>query len=132
MKMCAICEQPILPEQLPSIQLKNGDDAHLLCWRKTQDTTPTGASESARQLAWQELCVENGWSCRICGALPELGQNSKTTCAKTARSLSGTTTRPSPDELSLNPRAEGLTSALEGCRLLKTGESTQNPRLQGQ
>ena len=74
MKMCAICEQPILPEQFPSIPLKNGDEAHLLCWRKTQDTTPTGVSESARQLAWRELCVENGWSCRICGALPELGQ----------------------------------------------------------
>lgn len=72
-KLCPFCEQQLLPEQRPFIQLENAEEAHLLCWRKRQDYTPPTAPESAKQLAWEKFCTENGWSCRICGALPEVG-----------------------------------------------------------
>jgi hypothetical protein len=26
-----------------------------------------------RELAWQNLCIENDWACRICGAFPDIG-----------------------------------------------------------
>lgn len=73
-KLCAFCEQPLLPEQRPFIQVENGEEAHLVCWSKHQDSAPPTASEAERQLAWEKLCDENDWHCRICGALPELGQ----------------------------------------------------------
>jgi len=74
MKTCAICEQPIFSEEHPTIQLENGEEAHLLCWGKSQDTAGAKPPDAAKQLAWQQLCEENGWRCRICGAVPELGQ----------------------------------------------------------
>ena len=74
MKTCAICEQP-LSEEDSTIRLENGEEAHLLCQSKSQDAAPAAnASDPAKQLAWQQLCEENGWRCRICGGLPEIGQ----------------------------------------------------------
>jgi len=74
MKKCAICEQPILPEHLPCAQLENGEEAHLVCWKKNQSAPQTEPLTHEKQVAWEKLCEEKGWSCRICGALPDLGQ----------------------------------------------------------
>ena len=30
--------------------------------------------EHSKGVAWEKLCVESGWACRICGAIPELGE----------------------------------------------------------
>ena len=74
MKTCVICEQPIFSEEQPTIQLDKGEEAHLLCWSKSQDASTAKPPHAAKQLAWQQLCEENGWRCRICGAIPELGR----------------------------------------------------------
>lgn len=28
----------------------------------------------SRESAWQNLCQESGWQCKVCGALPEIGR----------------------------------------------------------
>lgn len=33
----------------------------------------TAGPERRKDTAWESLAFENGWSCRICGANPELG-----------------------------------------------------------
>jgi hypothetical protein len=30
--------------------------------------------ERRKDAAWESLCQENGWCCRVCGATPELGK----------------------------------------------------------
>ena len=76
--ICAVCKQPILAEQRPSVFMKDGAEVHIECWSAAElspfSTDPQAASEEAKHLAWEKLCAENGWSCRICGAFPELGQ----------------------------------------------------------
>ena len=34
----------------------------------------TEEEERRKAAAWEGLCRENGWCCRLCGALPELGK----------------------------------------------------------
>jgi len=29
--------------------------------------------ERRRDIAWEAHCLENGWSCRFCGAIPDVG-----------------------------------------------------------
>ena len=41
LKVCAICKLPITSEQLPAIQLKNGDEVHVECY--------AGREEAARR-----------------------------------------------------------------------------------
>jgi len=36
-KLCAVCKQPITDEQRPSVQLKNGDELHIECYRKHEE-----------------------------------------------------------------------------------------------
>jgi hypothetical protein len=38
--------------------------------------TGMSAAGSGRRpdIAWENLCLEKGWCCRICGALPEIGK----------------------------------------------------------
>jgi hypothetical protein len=31
-------------------------------------------SERKKDVAWEHLCQENGWACRICGTIPERGK----------------------------------------------------------
>jgi hypothetical protein len=33
----------------------------------------TAGPERRKDIAWENLALENGWCCRICGAIPELG-----------------------------------------------------------
>jgi hypothetical protein len=30
--------------------------------------------ERRKDVAWENLCRESGWTCRICGAIPERGK----------------------------------------------------------
>ena len=34
----------------------------------------TQGDERRKDAAWESLCQENGWCCRVCGATPELGK----------------------------------------------------------
>jgi len=34
----------------------------------------TEDSERRKDVAWENLCRENGWACRICGTTPERGK----------------------------------------------------------
>ena len=34
--------------------------------------------EHEKDAAWTKLCTENGWICRICGAVPERGSDFRT------------------------------------------------------
>ena len=34
----------------------------------------TETPEGRRATVWENLCVENGWSCHICGAFPQIGE----------------------------------------------------------
>ena len=38
LKVCAICKLPITSEQLPAVQLKNGDEVHVECYAKREET----------------------------------------------------------------------------------------------
>lgn len=33
-KICLACKLPILPEQRPTVGLRNGDEVHCECWEK--------------------------------------------------------------------------------------------------
>jgi hypothetical protein len=33
----------------------------------------TADPERRKDIAWEHLSLENGWSCRICGAIPDVG-----------------------------------------------------------
>jgi hypothetical protein len=37
LKVCAFCKLPITSEQLPSVQLKNGDELHVECYTKREE-----------------------------------------------------------------------------------------------
>ena len=37
LKVCAICKLPIRSEQLPAVQLKNGDEVHVECYAEGKE-----------------------------------------------------------------------------------------------
>ena len=70
---------------------------HRQC-HKTDDSTPESSytstvvsseAEGEKDKAWESLCRAEGWVCRICGAVPERGQqftdNLCDDCRKIAR-----------------------------------------------
>jgi hypothetical protein len=45
----------------------------------------TEEEERRKATAWEGLCRENGWCCRLCGALPELGKQFEDTLCEDCR-----------------------------------------------
>jgi predicted nucleic acid-binding Zn ribbon protein len=39
-KICVVCKRPILPDQRPAVQLKNGEEVHVECWNEYDKTRP--------------------------------------------------------------------------------------------
>jgi len=39
-----------------------------------RDNKVSGKSEKIREATWADLCRRNGWVCKVCGAVPELGK----------------------------------------------------------
>ncbi len=37
----------------------------------------TADPERRKDIAWENLCLEKGWGCRICGVIPEVGMQFK-------------------------------------------------------
>ena len=33
-----------------------------------------GDSERDKRTAWENLCLESGWVCKLCGAIPDIGK----------------------------------------------------------
>jgi hypothetical protein len=52
------------PPRAPGVRLASRPEAKL----------NTENPDLRKAAVWQNLCAENGWACRICGAIPDLGK----------------------------------------------------------
>jgi hypothetical protein len=63
---CAKANITSLPKQSSSRDIRILTVAHV--------HAPENLIERNKHLAWEKLCLECGWACRLCGAIPKRGE----------------------------------------------------------